>query len=80
MKIDEKLVPTRQLDYGFANFDVLPIDSIAANRIFKSLKVPDNTEANFELYAKLYVFKPNPQANKEFPFDTPYGFITGRFY
>jgi len=79
MKIDEKMVPTRQLNYGYANFDVLPADSAAANLIFKTLKVPDNTEANFERYNKLYVYKLNPEANKEYPFDTPYGFITGRF-
>jgi hypothetical protein len=79
MKIDEKKIPTKIFDQGFANFDVMPTGETQADIISNKLRLPNNADINFKKNPDMFVYKKNPKANDQYPFDIPYGFIKGEF-
>lgn len=79
MKIEENLVPTKVLDHGFANFDVSAQDERQRTVVFDKTRLPANADLSNARDKSLYVYVKNPEADRDYPFDRPYGFIKGRF-
>lgn len=79
MKMDEKRIPTRTFDQGYANFDVIPAEDTQADLIYNKLRIPNNSDINFRKKPHMFVYEQNPKANNQYPFDIPYGFIKGKF-
>ena len=70
---------TMEFEEGFANFDVTPSDTAESATVFEKTFLPNNIDIKFGKNPSLYKYEANPEANKEHPFDKPYGYVSGRF-
>lgn len=79
MKIEEQLVPTSVLEYGFANFDVKARDERQRTEVFDRTRLPANADLLSARDGSQYVYVKNSEADPDYPFDRPYGFVEGLF-
>ena len=79
MKIDEEKSVTKMYEQGFANYDMVPVDASAAEAIINNVRVPDRFYLEFEKDPGLFTYHKNTEADDQYPFDSPYGFIRGSF-
>lgn len=78
LKIDEKKKATETFEEGIANYDITPLHPEEVQK-FSKYKMLNATDINLISTSKYFTYEQNPNADKDYPFDKPYGFIKGKF-
>ena len=79
LEIASEKTPTKTFEEGFANYDVVPAAGSDGESLFNKIRIPGNADIKFRTNTTLYRYENNPNADKRYPYDTPYGYIKGRF-
>lgn len=81
LPVPEKRIVTKDFGNGYVNYDLVPQDMGEAVRMFEDLRVPSNMDdaRRAKKNKGVYTFTANPDFDKNYPYDKPYGFMNVKF-
>jgi len=66
---------TKEFKNGLKNWDIMPENIVLAEDVFANYKVQPNVDINLKNGQTKFKFIKNDQANMDYPFDQPFGFV-----